>query len=105
MAENPGPTGSEMASADSGQRARAHLSDECRIENCNRHAGLGIEQVEERHLGWKPETIVLDVIADDLDAGEPERRNIAPENIEMALESAVGRQVYTRLDDSLLAAL
>jgi hypothetical protein len=49
--------------------------------------------------------VVLHEVADDLDASELQRRDVATQHVEVALEVGIGRQMHARLNDGLAAAL
>ena len=99
MAEDLRIAAGEMPGTESGQGAGAHVGDGGRIEDGARHAGAGIEQIEQSHLGWQADLVVVDVVADDLDPGEFERPDITPQHVEVAVEGRIRRQVDARLDD------
>ena len=94
-----------MPCAQCRHRAGAHVGDRRGVEQRDGHAGSRIEKIEQRHLRWQPELVVVDVVSDDLDAGETERRDIAAQNIEVTVERGIGNEVHARLDHGLPATL
>ncbi len=65
-----------------------------------------IEQVEQPHLRRQAAPVVVDVVADDLDAGERERRDVAAQHVEVAVDTrASGDEMHARLDHRLAVAL
>jgi len=70
-----------------------------------RRAGAGIEQSEDREFGGEAELVVVDEVADDLDAGGIDwRLDGAAEHIEMPVGDA-GFEVNARFDHRLAPAL
>ena len=59
----------EIFGADRGHRAGAHVGDAAGVEDRLRRAGARIEQRKHRELRREAELVVVDEIADDLDAG------------------------------------
>ena len=49
--------------------------------------------------------VVVDIVADDLDAGRVERRDVAAQHVEMAVEGRVRLEMHARLDHRLAVAL
>ena len=49
--------------------------------------------------------VVVDIVADDLDAGRVERRDVAAQHVEMAAEGRVRLEMHARLDHRLAVAL
>ena len=61
----------------------------------------GIEEREHRELGRQALLPVVDEIADDLDAGDAERRDDAAQHVEMAFGGALRHEVHARLEHRL----
>ena len=95
----------QMLRAECGHRTGAHVGDRCGVEQRDRHAGARIEKVEQRHLRRKIALVVVNVVADDLHASQVQRRDIAAQDIEVAVERGIGDEVHARLDHRLAAAL
>src|SRR4029450_12521312 len=94
-----------MLRTDRGDRAGASVGDPGRVDDRNRHPGAWVEEIEQRHLGWQAATIVIDKVADDLDARESERGNVAAQDVEMPVKRAVGDEMRARLDHGFAAPL
>ena len=77
MAEHAAALAGEILGAERGDRAGPHVGDRAGIEQRSRHAGAGIEEVEQRHLRRQAALVVVDIVADDLDARHIDRREIA----------------------------
>ena len=75
------------------------------VDHGLRHAGAGVVEREQAVLRRQPALVVVDVVADDLDAGQRERRDVAAEHVEVPAERLVGPQVDARLDHRLAQAL
>src|SRR5260221_2094053 len=63
-----------MLGADRGHRTGAHVGDAAGIEDRLWRAGTRVEQREDSKLGRKTELVVVDEVADDLDACGIDRR-------------------------------
>src|SRR5258708_19280878 len=73
-----------MLGADRGHRTGAHVGDAAGIEDRLWRAGTRIEQREDSKLGRKTELVVVDEVADDLDAcGIDRRLDGAAQHVEM----------------------
>ena len=106
VAEHLAALAREVLGAERGDGAGAHLGDAGGIEHRLGHAGPGIEQVEDRHLRRQAVLIVVDIVADDLDAREVDRcADRAPQHVEMAVRLGIGDEVHARLDHRGAAAL
>ena len=105
MAEDPRVAARQVLGAERGQGAGAHLGDQGGVEQRHRHAGLRVEEIEQRHLRRQAAAPVLDIVADDLDAGQALRREVAAQHVEMALEGGIGLEMDARLDHRLAEAL
>ena len=65
-----------------------------------------VHQQEQANLRRQPLLVVVDIVADDLDAGEVDRRaEGAAQHVEMPVHGLVGHQMHARLDDGLAASL
>jgi len=95
----------EMLRAEGGHGAGPHVGDRAGIDHREWHAAARIEQVEQRHLRRQVLLVVVDIVTDDLDAGEPQRGDVAAKHVEVAVESWIGNKVHARLDHRLAAAL
>ncbi len=95
----------QMFRADGGDRSGAHVGYDGGIQDRARRAGARIEQVQDAELRGQAMLVVVDIVADDLDAGRIERRDVAAQNIEMAMEGRVGLEMDARLDHGLAVAL
>ncbi len=105
MAEDAARLARQILGAERGDRTGPHVGDRGGVEQRARHAGARIEQVEERHLRGQAALVVVDIVADDLDPGEIEWREVAAQHVEMAVERLVRDEVHARLDDRLALAL
>ena len=94
-----------MPGADGCDGASAHVGDDGGIEDGAWRAGARVEEVQDAELGRQAVQVVVDIVADDLHAGSIERRHIAAQHIEMAVEGRVGLEMDARLDHSLAVAL
>ena len=94
-----------MACPERGERAGAHLGDGGGVDHGHRHARTRVEEVEQCHLGGQPGLVVADVVAHDLDSGQPEWSDVAAQDVEVAVERGIGREVDARFDHRLPAAL
>ena len=94
-----------MLGADRGHRAGAHVGDAAGIEDGLRRAGARIEQSQDREFGGKAELVVVDEVADDLDARGIDRRlDGAAQHVEMAVGDP-GFEMNARLDHRFAPAL
>ena len=105
MAEHLRVFFAQMLRADRRHRAGAHVGDDGGVEDRARHAGARIEQVQDAEFRRQAVLVVVDVVADDLDAGRIERRDVAAQHVEMAMEGRVGLEMDARLDHRLAVAL
>lgn len=94
-----------MLGADGGDRAGAHIGDDGGVEDGAWRAGARVEQVEYAEFGRQGVQVVVDIIADDLDAGRIERRHIAAQHVEMTAEGRIRLKMDARLDHRLALAL
>ena len=66
----------------------------------------GIQQQQQPDLGRQALLVVVDVVADDLDAGEIDRRaERAAQHVEMPVHGRIGHEMHARLDHGLAPAL
>ncbi len=94
-----------MLGTDRGDRAGAHVGDAARIEDRPGRAGAGIEQGQDRQFGRKAELVIVDEVADHLDARAVDRRlDRAAQHVEMAVGDT-GLEVHARFDHGLAAPL
>ena len=68
MAEHLRVLPRQVLGADRGHRAGAHVGDDGGVEDGARHAGARIEQIEDRQFRRQAVQVVVDIVADDLDA-------------------------------------
>jgi hypothetical protein len=76
-----------------------------RIENCHGHAGSGIEKIEEGHFRRQALLKVLQIVADNLHAGEIEGRYIAPQYVEMTVKRWIRDEMHPRFNNGTAGAL
>ena len=105
MAEDARTLPRQMLGADRRHRAGAHVGDDGGVEDGARHAGARIEQIEDAEFRRQAVQVVVDIVADDLDAGRVERRDVAAQHVEMAAEGRIRLQMHARLDHRLAVAL
>ncbi|MNN35060.1 hypothetical protein D3C81_1488980 [compost metagenome] len=105
MAEHFAVAACQVLGTERGQRPGAGIGDEGGVDHRDRHAGARIEQVQHGHLRRQAVLVVVDEIADDLDAGQAKRRHVAAQHVEVAIEGGVRHQVHARLDHGLAVAL
>ena len=103
--ENPALRAGEVLGADRGDRAGAHVGEPRRIDDRQRAAGPRIEQIEETHLRGQTVAVIVDVVGDDLDTCETERRDIASQHIEVTVEGSIRREMHAGLDHGLAMPL
>ena len=95
-----------MLRADGRDRARAHVGEMAAVDDRFRSAVGRVHQQEQPKLRRQPLLVVVDIVADDLDAGQVDRRaEGAAQDVEMPGHGLVGHQVHARLDDGLAASL
>ena len=94
-----------MFGADRRDGAGAHVGDDGGVEDGARRAGARVEQVEDAEFRRQAVQVVVDIVADDLDAGRVERRDVAAQHVEMAVEGGVRLEMHARLDHRLAVAL
>ena len=105
VAEHARVRAREVARAERGDGARAHVGEPGGVDHGLRHARARVVQRQQAVLRRQPALVVVDVVADDLDAREPERRDVAAQHVEVPAERLVGPQVHARLDHGLAQAL
>ena len=70
-----------------GHRAGAHVGDAGRVDHRERDArSRGSKRLSSPISDGRPALVVVDVVADDLDAGERERRDVAAQHVEVAVD-------------------
>ncbi len=106
MAEDLRALAGEIFGADGGDGTGPHRRDGGGVDHRDWPAGLGIGKIEHRHLGRQVVPVVVEEVADDLDAGEPQGMDHAAQHVEMTARRALFRhQVHARLDDRLAFGL
>ena len=105
MAEYPARSLCQMSGTDRGDRTGAHVGQPSGIDHRDRRSGPRIEEAQQAHLGRQRAPVIIDVIADDLDAGKTQRRHIAAKHVEVPAERRVRGEMHARLDHRLAAAL
>jgi hypothetical protein len=105
MAEDLGVGRRQVLAAQRGDGPGAHLGDRGGVQDRHRPPGARVEQVEDAELGRQALLVVVDEVADHLHPGQAQRRHVAAQHVEMAVEGRVRHQMHARLDDGLAPAL
>jgi hypothetical protein len=105
MAEHAAVAARQMSGADCRHRAGAHLGDRGRVDEGERNAGVGVEQVEHRDLGRQVVPVVLVEISHHLHARDAERPDYAAQDVEVPLVGGFRHQMDARLDNGLAVSL
>ena len=89
MAEDLRVLAGQIFGADRGDRAGAHVGDAAGVQDRLGRADARIEQRQDAELGGQALLVVVDEVADDLDAGGVDRRaDGAAQHVEMAVGHA-----------------
>ena len=96
---------SEMSRADRRDGAGAHVGQARRVDHRDGCARRRVEQAQEPQLRRQPARVVVEVVADDLDARQTERRDVAAQDVEVPAQRGIGLEVDARLDRRLAASL
>ena len=105
VAEHARVAAGQVAGAERGHGAGAHLGDAGGVDDRDRHAGLGVEQVEDGELGRQAAPPVVDEVADDLHARQAQRAHDAPQDVEVPVDAAARHEVDARLEHRPALAL
>ena len=106
MAEHARVLAREMLGADRRHGAGAHVGQVAAVDDRLRHAVARVHQQQQADLGRQSLLVVVDIVADHLDAGEIDRRaERAAQHVEMPVHGGIGHQMHARLDHRLAPAL
>ncbi len=95
----------QVAAAERGDGAGAPLGDRGRVDDRARDSRARVVERQQRQLRRQAELVVAVVVADDLDAGHAERRDVRAQEVEVAVERRVGHEVLARLEHDLAPPL
>ena len=101
VTEHAGIFSGHVFRTESGHRAGAHVRDGRGVEHGLHHAGLGIEQVHDRHFRREILLVVVHIVSHDFHARHVQRLNIAAQHVEMTLGGIFGHKMHPRLDAGL----
>jgi hypothetical protein len=99
------PSTREVTCAERRHGTGPHVGQAGGVDHGLRHARSRIVEREQPVLRREAAVIVVDVVPDDLDAGQRERRDVAAQHVEVTTECLVRPQVDARLDHGLAVAL
>ena len=106
MAEHARILAREVLCADRRHGAGPHVGQVAPVDDRLGNAVARVHQQQQADLGGKSFLVVVDIVADHLDAGEIDRRpECAAQDVEMPLHGGIGHQMHARLDHRFTAAL
>ena len=89
VAEHARVPAREVARTERRDCAGAHVGEPGGVDHRLRHARARVVEREQAVLGGQAALVVVDVVADHLDAREAERRDVAAQHVEVAAERLV----------------
>src|SRR5262249_36908362 len=96
----------QVFGTDRGDRAGAHVGQVTAVDDRLWDAVARVHEQEQSDLGWQAFLVVVDVVADHLDAREVDRRaERTAQPVEMPRYGRIRHQMHARLDDRLAPTL